>query len=366
VRILVVDDSLESRRFLRSTLSGAGFDDILLAGSAQEAFRLLGLGRGGGDGSSAVDLLLLDLVMPDIDGLSACRILRGLEALHDVPIIVVTADTAPRTLEAAFVAGASDFIPKPFQRIELLARVRAALALKDERDKRRKRERELLEMQTKLESMNQELVRLSSTDGLTGIANRRTFDEALSREWRRAMRDDAPLSVLMVDVDYFKAYNDANGHQGGDDCLRSVAQALARSLRRPGDLVARYGGEEFAALLPATPERGALTVAHTLREAVESLDIAHSGSAVAPRVTVSIGVASGAARRGSNASALVEAADQALYCAKRDGRNRVRAFDQPVISALHSTLAPAAELTSIVKLEPTAVRLGSDSHPAPA
>ncbi|MHB1042296.1 MAG: diguanylate cyclase [Eubacteriales bacterium] len=169
----------------------------------------------------------------------------------------------------------------------------------------------------------EELQRLSHMDGLTGIPNRRFFDEFLDREWRRAARDATPLSLLMCDIDYFKLYNDTHGHQCGDDCLRQVAGALSRNLKRPSDLVFRYGGEEFAVILPDTNACGAKTVAENLREGVESLGIEHINSPVSTYVTISVGVATVTPLPGSSAKVLVSASDRALYWAKRAGRNRV-------------------------------------------
>jgi len=174
-----------------------------------------------------------------------------------------------------------------------------------------------------LEEANQRLQRLSSIDGLTGIANRRQLDETLQAEWRRAFRHDSPISIVMFDLDEFKRFNDAYGHQAGDECLRQVAAALHEGLRRAGDLVARYGGEEFAAVLPESDLRGALQYAEATRLAVESLAISHGSSPVSPVVTVSVGVASTLPRRGGSPTELIARADQALYQAKRKGKNQV-------------------------------------------
>ncbi|ALK99640.1 diguanylate cyclase [Massilia sp. WF1] len=163
----------------------------------------------------------------------------------------------------------------------------------------------------------------SYVDGLTGIANRRYFDVALDRELRRAQRIKGTLSLLLTDIDSFKAYNDHFGHQGGDTCLSAVAQALASRLKRPADVAARYGGEEFAAILPDTDAAQARQLAENIREYVASLNLPHAPSAVHPRVTLSIGVASMETGRLDDPKALIEAADQALYAAKRGGRNRV-------------------------------------------
>lgn len=168
-----------------------------------------------------------------------------------------------------------------------------------------------------------ELRRLATKDGLTNIANRRSFDDMLAKEWRRASRESRTLSLLMLDVDFFKRYNDAYGHQGGDECLRQVAAAMNSVVKRASDTVARYGGEEFAILLPATELSGAVVVAERILAAVASLKLPHSGSAVADHVTVSIGVASARVTNSGVPACLIAEADAALYMAKESGRNRV-------------------------------------------
>jgi diguanylate cyclase (GGDEF)-like protein len=167
------------------------------------------------------------------------------------------------------------------------------------------------------------LNRLSRNDGLTGLANRRHFDEFYQQEWKRALREETPLSLILCDIDFFKNYNDTYGHQAGDDCLRAVAGVLQSCLRRPGDLAARYGGEEFIVVLPGTLREGALAVAESLRGAVEALAIPHSASAAAPVVTICLGVSFTVPAPGDSLAALLAAADRALYRAKEEGRNRV-------------------------------------------
>ncbi|MFH1911228.1 MAG: diguanylate cyclase [Pseudomonadota bacterium] len=171
--------------------------------------------------------------------------------------------------------------------------------------------------------MEEILNRLSRHDGLTGIANRRHFDEFYQQEWKRALREETPLSLLLCDLDFFKNYNDTYGHQAGDDCLRAVAGVLQKGLRRPGDLTARYGGEEFIVVLPGTLREGALAVAESLRKAVEALAIPHSASATAPVVTICLGVSITVPGPGESPADLLAAADRALYRAKEEGRNRV-------------------------------------------
>jgi diguanylate cyclase (GGDEF)-like protein len=188
---------------------------------------------------------------------------------------------------------------------------------------------ELAETNQKLRRANRRLARLSSIDGLTGVANRRRFDARLASEWRRSRRTGTPLSLIMSDIDCFKDYNDCHGHQAGDETLRRVAHELRHSLHRVGDLLARYGGEEFAALLPTTDLAQALRVAEVLRSRVQALAIPHGASAVGVVVTISAGVATLDPRAGeADVQALVAQADQALYLAKRDGRNRVCALPE--------------------------------------
>ena len=186
------------------------------------------------------------------------------------------------------------------------------------------RTRQLEEANQRLEHANRALRRLSSQDGLTGIANRRQFDEVLDLEWRRAHRAEAPISLLMIDIDHFKAFNDAHGHQRGDDYLKAVAAALRDGLNRPGDQVARYGGEEFVVILPATDDSGANACAERLRGNVLALEIPHDRPGAPLSATVSIGVATAFPREGSSSATLIAAADEALYRAKSEGRNRVR------------------------------------------
>jgi diguanylate cyclase (GGDEF)-like protein len=320
--ILIVDDSVDSRLLIRSLLEGEGHADIRMAASANEAFSQLGM-NGQEAPPPPVDLVIMDVLMPVMGGLEACRRIGAVDRLKDVPVIVVTADNGVETLKAAFAAGAVDYLAKPLNPVELAARVRSALRLKRETDRRKEREADLLRMAKELEDANRRLQLLSSLDGLTGISNRRSFDEFLEQEWRRALRDGIPISLVMIDIDYFKPYNDRYGHLAGDGCLRRVAGALRDILRRPGDLAARYGGEEFAAVLSGTSADGARHVAEAVRRGVEDLNLPHAGSAVADHVTVSVGLATLVPRPGSLPQEVVIAADQALYRAKQQGRNRL-------------------------------------------
>lgn len=324
IRILIVDDAEESRLLFQSILAGARYRGVQAVESARAAFTALGMPHPAAD-QPLPDLILLDHVMPDIDGVEACRKIKAVEALKDIPIIMVTVATEEKTLKQAFAAGVVDYITKPVRKVEFLARVSAGLHLKRELDARKAREQELMEVTQRLEAANRMLLSRSALDSLTVIPNRRRFDEVLEQEWKRAMRAGRSLALAMIDVDDFKLYNDTYGHQAGDHCLKRVAGVLSRGVKRPGDLVARYGGEEFAVILPGADLEGAVEVAEMFREKIEACAMPHVRSRGGQVVTISAGVAAMAPARGSKSAELVEAADRALYRAKREGRNRVQA-----------------------------------------
>jgi diguanylate cyclase (GGDEF)-like protein len=320
-RILIVEDSGIMRSMLTKILAKIGYENVLAADSGTSAINLLGLGDE--QPGETVDLILMDLILPDIEGIEVIRAISAREELQKVPIIAVTGMQETSFLKAAFEAGATDFITKPVNDVELQARMGSALRLKRAIDQREERERQLVQARHELELANQRLEQLSLTDGLTGVANRRHFDQAVLAEWDRAARDQESLTLLLMDIDHFKRYNDTYGHQDGDQCLQRVASALAQCATRPGDLVARYGGEEFAVVLPNTDLAGAQIVGERLRAEVAALAIPHSASSVAATVTLSIGVATLVPSPGTDVQALIAAADQALYQAKGQGRNRV-------------------------------------------
>jgi diguanylate cyclase (GGDEF)-like protein len=315
VRALVVDP--EESAAVRDHLIASGCDDLVTA-SCGEAALCLARERAAG-----LDLVILDLDLPDVDGLAACR--RIAAVLPGVPIIACSSRDDEPTIVGAFAAGAHDFVAKPFRFAELAVRVRAALRLREERCKRAQHEQRLVLWARQLEKTKRELESTVCIDQLTGIANRRHFDNLLRSEWRRAARDGTELSIVLFDLDDFHAFNDRYGHVGGDACLARVAQAMAYSLRRASDVLARYGGEELVAILPETDAVGACVVAERLRARVEQLQLPHAGSRCASVVTLSAGVASLRPAAGVAPDALVAAADVALYRAKRDGRNRCRA-----------------------------------------
>ncbi|CAE6935425.1 diguanylate cyclase (GGDEF domain) with PAS/PAC sensor [Pseudomonas marincola] len=272
-------------------------------------------------------VILQDLVMPGVDGLSLLPAYRAEPNLRDVPIIVLSTKEDPQIKCAAFSAGANDYLVKLPDVIELVARIRyhsrsfLALQQRDEAF------RALRESQQQLLEANLVLQRMMKSDGLTGLANRRHFDEYLDIEWKRAMRESSQLSLVMIDVDYFKKYNDHFGHVAGDEVLRMLGKAMDAACSRASDLAARYGGEEFVMVLPGTSSGGARLQAEKLRRAVEELNIAHNMPAEGSHVTISIGVATMVPQQGQDPVGLVEKADQGLYQAKAGGRNQVGIAD---------------------------------------
>jgi len=327
--VLIVDDSPVTRASMQDLLQAHGYPHVLTAASAAEGLELLEASLGL-DGRPGVEVILLDVRLSGTDGLDACRRIKADPRLADVPVLIMTAGPDDELLRQAFDAGAVDFLAKPLHAVELLARLRSALKLKQELDHCKEQTRQLEEVTEQLRRVNGELERLSVRDELTGVGNRRFFNLILEREWGRSARDVLPLSLILMDLDYFKAYNDCYGHQQGDACLRRVATRVDELLQRSGDYLARYGGEEFAVLLPHTGTGGVLTVAERIRGEVEKLGIEHAAAPSGRCVTLSLGVATLVPERHAPPAALVAAADAALYQAKRDGRNRVRLFQGPL------------------------------------
>ena len=251
---------------------------------------------------SPPDLILLDVMMPDMDGYETCHRLQADQATRDIPIIFITAQNSPDDETRGLEAGALDFISKPVNPAVLRARVRTHLTMK---------------------RMADQLRSMALIDDLTGIANRRCLDETLENEWRACQRASTPLAIAMIDIDHFKRLNDSYGHQSGDACLVAVASALKACLGRAHDLVARYGGEEFICLFPSTDLAGAQRKAEELRQSVQDLGIPNEGASAVSVVTVSVGLAVTIPTTEMTTKQLMHSADTQLYEAKRTGRNRI-------------------------------------------
>ncbi|MBK5418643.1 diguanylate cyclase [Pseudomonas sp. TH31] len=291
-KLLIVDDQPTNIRVLHELFREDC--DVFMATSGEQAISVCQ--------SQLPDLILLDVVMEGMDGHEVCRRLKVDPVTQGIPIIFITAQQQESDEELGLGLGAVDFISKPINPTIVRARVRTHLTLKLQSDLLRS---------------------MALMDGLTGVANRRKFNEDILADWRLCFREQKPLSLILVDVDYFKRYNDQYGHQAGDGCLKSIAQALSETVRRPYDLVARYGGEEFACVLPNTVLSGAVEIAERMQERVRALGIEHSASDVDRVVTISLGVATLTPTGDLEFQALIEAADKQLYEAKSAGRARV-------------------------------------------
>lgn len=269
------------------------------------------------------NLIVSDQVMPRQNGLDLLKEIRSTPELSSTPVIFLTARSGMEARIESLDAGADDYISKPFDERELLARVRNLLRTHAAEQQLTGLNRQLQQQKQQLETVNRALQYLATYDSLTEVRNRRSFNEYLDTEWRRLAREEAPLSLIMCDIDYFKLYNDTYGHQAGDECLRQVATVLQHSVKRSADLVARYGGEEFVVVLPNTDIEGAACVAEMIAQQVRGLQIVHAKSAVSEYVTLSLGVACCIPAPMSQPGALIAIADESLYRAKASGRDRV-------------------------------------------
>ncbi|GAA3997046.1 diguanylate cyclase [Comamonas faecalis] len=290
--VLIVDDEKHNRLLLTELF--AGQYRVIQAKNGAQAIELAQ--------QHQPDLILLDVLMPDMDGMAVVRTLKREDRTRQIPVVFITALDSAADEELGLELGAVDYITKPFHPSIVRVRVRNHLQIVHQR--------RLLEQ-------------LAALDGLTGIPNRRRFDQALEQEWRRCQRAGQPLSLIVADVDWFKPYNDALGHAAGDRVLQEVAAVLRQGARRPGDLAARYGGEEFVLLLPGTDVPQAQELAEQLRGRVQQLALAHPASPVALSVTLSLGGASTLAQTSEVDGSFFARADAALYQAKKAGRNRV-------------------------------------------
>lgn len=296
--ILIIEDSKSFAGFLADIL-GTEYRVLL----AHRVDRGIELAR-----SEQPDLILLDVIMPDMDGYEGCRLLKAAQDTRDIPVIFISALGEAAEQTRGLAIGAIDYLVKPVNAEIVKVKVRNHISLKQQFD--------ALETRALI-------------DPLTGVGNRRQFEETIRNEWRRSLRAGTPLAVMMIDIDYFKYFNDTKGHPEGDVCLRRVAEALRTSLRRAGDTLIRYGGEEFAAILPGLMSDALPGVAEKIRAGVEQLCIPHGASPVSKSVTVSVGAAYGYPSHNAAPEHLVKRADEALYTAKKGGRNRVVILADP-------------------------------------
>lgn len=300
--ILVIDDSNLIAHIAKNILSGRGHD-VMVARDGESGLEAAQ--------NTCPDLILLDLVLPGIDGYEVCRRIKKNEATEDIPIIMLTSRAESADKIRGLELGASDYVTKPFDEGELVARVNTHLKLK--------------ELYETLQEKNRLLLEMANRDGLTGLFNHRYFQEAVSKDIKRAMRYHESLSCIMFDIDYFKKFNDTYGHQTGDAVLRTLGQ-LIQSNKRDSDLAARYGGEEFALLLYHTLCKDAITIAERLRKTVETHEFKTDDLIL--KVTISIGVVTYPHIEVLDAKSLIECADKALYQAKKKGKNQVVSYEE--------------------------------------
>jgi diguanylate cyclase (GGDEF)-like protein len=294
--ILIVDDEVSNIEIMNATLEDTY--EVCFATSGEQAIEIAR--------ALLPDLILLDVMMPEIDGYEVCRTLKADRLLADVPIIFTTGLDDQEAEARGLSLGAIDYVTKPIQPVTLCARVRNHIELKRLRD---------------------QLAELAVTDALTGLSNRRRLEQTLDAETARLARTSDWLSVILLDIDFFKLFNDTYGHPAGDRCIAMVAAALNRAVRRASDLTARYGGEEFACVLPGTDAEAAMKVAREIHVQVQSLGIPHTGSTVSSCVTVSLGVATARCLPGMAPDLWIANADRQLYLSKSGGRNRIVGCD---------------------------------------
>ena len=302
--LLIIDDSATIRQRVSDIIAKNHlFQEVLQASDGIEGFKLLV--------SNPVDVILCDVEMPGIDGLKFLALLQSREDLRDKPVIMLTSHTDVATKVRGLESGASDYITKPFEPQELIARLKVHLQLKT--------------LQDELRRSNRLLMELSQTDPLTRLCNRRSLTEMLENELSRCLRNLAPCSLIMCDIDHFKQVNDEYGHQAGDDVLVKVADLLREQLR-PYDLAARYGGEEFCLVLPETNLAHATEVAERIRQEIQGFKF--TGNLGTLKLTISLGVATISGNREISEDELIRMADEALYLAKNSGRNRVETMQK--------------------------------------
>jgi diguanylate cyclase (GGDEF)-like protein len=315
--IVIVDDSPTILRLLQAILEQAGYDDVVCADCGKAALRYLGV-EPSITPAPAVDCILLDIVMPGIDGIEVCRRIKASPTYSDTPVIMVTVREEVETLRDAFMAGAHDYITKPVREVELVARLKAAITLKKEAEGRKAREVELIHLTEKLAEANSLLAELTITDDLTKVGNRRYFAGCLDNEWRRSFRESEPLSIIIVSIDHFQEFNEQLGRNKGDECLKLIAQVLQISLRRTTDHLARYSDHQFAIVLPKTPLVGARAVAGTIQQSIKELQVRHPQGIV----TISQGVASVIPSGEMAIQNLLFLAEEAVAHAQKAGGNQ--------------------------------------------
>ncbi|MDX8381347.1 MAG: diguanylate cyclase [Ghiorsea sp.] len=315
VTVLLIDDQQSVCKAISKVLADVEYFDFHACSDPTQAIaEILRIGP---------TVILLDIHMPIMDGFDILKQLQDHDAIRDIPTVILTVDDNAKTKNRAFELNAIDYLIKVPDKTELVVRLRNHTRAYIDHLEQAATLTALREKEQKLNIVIKALELSSYEDALTQVPNRRSFDDAFHREWQRALRETMPLSVVLIDIDFFKLYNDFYGHLAGDDCLREVAQCLAQTLQRPTDSFARYGGEEFVAILPSTDATGAIKVAEMMRLAVVSLNLEHIQSTVGDCVTISLGIVTTIPMIKHHPRKFINSADSALYEAKEQGRNRV-------------------------------------------
>jgi diguanylate cyclase (GGDEF)-like protein len=290
--ILIVEDNPMNLKVLDTIVSNKY--DTVLATTGTEAIEKAK--------SNDVDLILLDIMLPELDGYTVCKILKDSDYCKSTPIIFVTALNSHEDELKGLECGGVDFITKPFSAPIVMARIDTHL---------------------KLRQRTKELCKLATVDPLTSIANRRAFDENIKLEWKKSMIELTPLSIVMIDADHFKIYNDSYGHQKGDVCIQEIAKAIEEALDTDKNLVARYGGEEFVVILTECDKECAMQSAKRIKDSIYNANIPYDKSPISDRVTVSIGISTCTPSKNIDTKTLIDNADKALYVSKNSGRDKI-------------------------------------------
>jgi len=293
-KILVVDDSELNLQILTGVLQKKAYE-VFTTNDGGQVMKIVS--------NTPVDIILLDIIMPNIDGFEVCRLLKNNHATKDIPIIMVTARTDSESIKKALDLGVFDYIKKPIEEVEVIARVQSALRFKEQLD---------------------QLKELSMKDGLTGLYNHSLLIELLEKELANHTRLEQGIAFVMLDIDFFKKVNDTYGHQAGDVVLKEVAEILRRSVRK-GDIVGRYGGEEFGIVFLNFPKEDVVRTCERIRKKVENYIFNNSKTAM--HITISLGVCYKEPERALSTQEMIQHADEALYQAKGSGRNKVVVAD---------------------------------------
>lgn len=339
MKILLVEDSATLRYAMRNYIIEAGHTPLITR-SGEEALQMLE--------TTPVDMIIMDVEMPGLNGFETTRLIREWLGGHWIPIIFVTGRNEDESYREGIEAGGDDYLIKPVSAMIIKAKIRAM--------------ERITEMRDQLNQLNAELEAISQLDSLTQAYNRRTFNEMAQQQWLLAARQKKPISVLMIDADHFKLYNDHYGHPAGDSCLKKITQAIRACLNRPYDLLGRYGGEEFIVLLPDTDHLGAMRVAESIQATLASYELRHEVSPTQPLVTLSIGGANCSQAANYSLEDLIKRADRTLYKAKHSGRNCALVDDISVRKTILVVARNAAETEQLLAiLAPHYTTLHSDN-----